>query len=79
MFINKFCTSVEKVVLRVEEDDLHCYGGPISVDDIEPATHEEAMLSFLENDLRTISTLKVLEVVLHGVSDDISYADPAIA
>jgi len=77
--INKFCTSFEKIVLRVEEDDLHCYGGPIAVDDILPATHEEAMLSFLENDLRTIPTLKVLEVVPYNDNNDISYAEPTFA
>ena len=79
LFINKFCTSVEKIVLRVEEDDLRCNGGPIAVDDIEPATHEEAMLSFLENDIRTIRRLKVLQVVPYNASKDVSYAEPTIA
>jgi len=49
------------------------------VNDIAPPTHKEAMLPFLENELRTIRTLKVLEIVAINKVPDTSYAEPTIA
>ncbi|KAN0106129.1 hypothetical protein V8E51_009005 [Hyaloscypha variabilis] len=79
LFINKFCRGVEKIILHADEDTFYCYGGPVAVDDIAPPTHKEAMLPFLENELRTIQTLKVLEIVDINKVPDTSYAEPTIA
>jgi hypothetical protein len=74
-FINKFCTGLEKLVLHTQRGILHALVPP---PDIDPATHEETMLSFLENEARAISSLRVLEVVSTDNSD-VTFADPAIA
>lgn len=36
--------------------------GPVALQDVEPETHAEAIIQLLENDIRTISTLKELEI-----------------
>ncbi|KAE9370758.1 hypothetical protein N431DRAFT_342854 [Stipitochalara longipes BDJ] len=73
-FINKFCTGLEKLTLDAEEDSVHCRRW-LTPEDISPATHEEAMVSFLENELRTISSLKELQIL---GSEDVSFVEPTI-
>ena len=67
-FIIKFCISLEKVVLHAAEDPQHD-----SAWAIETTTHEDTMLAVLENDLRALLTLKVLEI------PGSSFAEPTIA
>lgn len=67
-FIIEFCKDLEKLVINAAEDTTH-----EDTWTIEPTTHEDAILGFLENDLRNIPTLKVLEV------PGSSFAEPAIA
>lgn len=74
-FIKRFCTGLEKLVLHAEEDSLVCEEGPVAPQDVVPATHAEAMIPLLENEIRTISTLKELEI--RG-SNDLSFAEPTI-
>jgi hypothetical protein len=74
-FIKKYCTSLEKLILHAEEDSLVCDEGPVAPQDVEPATHAEAMIPLLENEIRTISTLKEFEI---KGSIDLSFAEPTI-
>ncbi|PMD25805.1 hypothetical protein NA56DRAFT_744819 [Hyaloscypha hepaticicola] len=74
-FIKRFCIGLEKLVLHAEEDSLVCEEGPVAPQDVVPATHAEAMIPLLENEIRTISTLKELEI--RG-SNDLSFAEPTI-
>jgi len=74
-FIKKFCTGLEKLILHAEEDSLVCDEGPVAPQDVEPATHAEAMIPLLENEIRTISTLEGLEI---KGSTDLSFAEPTI-
>jgi hypothetical protein len=76
-FINKFCTGLEKLVLHACHDTFDSWRfAPPPPGDVEPVTHEQVMISFLENEARTISSLKVLEV---SGTPDVSFAEPTIA
>lgn len=66
---------MEKLILHAEEDALVCDEGPVAPQDVEPATHADAMIPLLENEIRTISTLKELEI---KGSTDLSFAEPTI-
>ncbi|KAG4418384.1 hypothetical protein IFR04_008451 [Cadophora malorum] len=76
-FINRFCTGLEKLVLHTKED-RHFERDPSYQIDGMPKSREEAILPFLQNEVRQLSTLKELEVYDGFGSKSLDYAKPTM-
>ncbi|KAI9645146.1 hypothetical protein NHQ30_005880 [Ciborinia camelliae] len=62
-FINKFCTSLQRLVISIKEDYETTYPRPFGSDEEERQRQSDARLRrFLENDIRQLKTVRYLEV-----------------